>query len=73
MRSLRLQRAADLLKQNAGSVSEICFNLGFNDHTYFSRAFKKTVWIQPRRIQKRKFVALLLKESPNDPKVLINA
>ncbi len=41
IRSLRLQRAADLLKQNAGNVSEICYNLGFNDQAYFSRAFKK--------------------------------
>jgi two-component system, sensor histidine kinase ChiS len=47
MRSLRLQRAADLLKQNAGSVSEICFNLGFNDHAYFSRAFKKQFGCSP--------------------------
>ena len=47
MRSLRLQRAADLLKQNAGSVSEICFNLGFKDHAYFSRAFKKQFGCSP--------------------------
>ncbi|SHJ24768.1 Signal transduction histidine kinase [Tangfeifania diversioriginum] len=47
MRSLRLQRAADLLKQNAGNVSEICFNLGFNDHAYFSRAFKKQFGCSP--------------------------
>jgi signal transduction histidine kinase/CheY-like chemotaxis protein len=47
IRSLRLQRAADLLKQNAGSVSEICFNLGFNDHAYFSRAFKKQFGCSP--------------------------
>jgi signal transduction histidine kinase/DNA-binding response OmpR family regulator len=47
MRSLRLQRAADLLKQNSASVSEICFNLGFNDHAYFSRAFKKQFGCSP--------------------------
>jgi len=47
MRSLRLQRAADLLKQNAGNVSEICFNLGFNDQAYFSRAFKKQFGCSP--------------------------
>ncbi|QIA09644.1 ATP-binding protein [Draconibacterium halophilum] len=41
IRSLRLQRAADLLKQNSASVSEICYNLGFSDLSYFSRAFKK--------------------------------
>lgn len=47
MRSLRLQRAADLLQQNSASVSEICFNLGFNDHAYFSRAFKKQFGCSP--------------------------
>jgi two-component system, sensor histidine kinase ChiS len=41
IRSFRLQRAADLLKQNAGTVSEISYKVGFSDHSYFSRAFKK--------------------------------
>jgi two-component system, sensor histidine kinase ChiS len=47
MRSLRLQRAADLLKQNSESISVICYNLGFNDHAYFSRAFKKQFGCSP--------------------------
>jgi len=47
MRSLRLQRAADLLKQNAGTVSEICYQLDFNDPAYFSRAFKKQFGCSP--------------------------
>lgn len=47
MRSLRLQRAADLLKQSSGNVSEICFNMGFNDLAYFSRAFKKQFGCTP--------------------------
>ncbi|MFW6246011.1 MAG: ATP-binding protein, partial [Tangfeifania sp.] len=48
IRSLRLQRASDLLKQNAGSISEICYNLGFTDQAYFSRAFKKQFGVSPR-------------------------
>ena len=47
IRSLRLQRAADLLKQNAGSVAEICYKVGFNDQAYFSRAFKKQFGYSP--------------------------
>ena len=47
IRSLRLQRAADLLKQNAGTVAEICYKLGFNDQAYFSRAFKKQFGYSP--------------------------
>lgn len=48
IRSLRLQRAADLLKLKAGSISEICYGLGFTDQAYFSRAFKKQFGITPR-------------------------
>lgn len=47
IRSLRLQRAADLLKQNAGTVAEICYKVGFNDQAYFSRAFKKQFGYSP--------------------------
>jgi two-component system, sensor histidine kinase ChiS len=47
IRSLRLQRAADLLVQKAGSVSEICYSVGFSDNAYFSRAFKKQFGCSP--------------------------
>ena len=47
IRSLRLQRAADLLEKNAGNVSEICFKVGFSDNAYFSRAFKKQFGFSP--------------------------
>ena len=47
MRSLRLQRAADLLKQNTGTIAEICYQLDFNDPAYFSRAFKKQFGCSP--------------------------
>lgn len=47
MRSLRLHRAADLLKQKAGTISEICYQLDFNDPAYFSRTFKKQFGCSP--------------------------
>lgn len=52
MRSLRLQRAADLLKQNAGTISEICYQLDFNDPAYFSKAFKKQFGCSPSKYVK---------------------
>ncbi len=52
IRSLRLQRAADLLKQNAGTVAEICYKVGFNDQAYFSRAFKKQFNCSPTDFKK---------------------
>ncbi len=47
MRSLCLQRAADLLKSKAGTVAGICYQLGFTDQAYFSRAFKKQFGCSP--------------------------
>lgn len=52
IRSFRLQRAAELLKQNAGSVAEICYKVGFNDQAYFSRAFKKQFGCSPSDYKK---------------------
>lgn len=51
-RSLRLQRAANLLKQNAGNVAEICYKVGFNDQAYFSRSFKKQFGCSPSDYRK---------------------
>ncbi|HSL90341.1 MAG TPA: response regulator, partial [Ignavibacteriaceae bacterium] len=52
IRSLRLQRSADLLLQNAGSVAEICYKVGFNDQGYFTRAFKKQFGVTPSEYKK---------------------
>ncbi len=41
IRTMRLQRAAQLLEQKAGTVSEIAYQVGFQDVNYFSRLFKK--------------------------------
>ena len=45
--SLRLHMAATLLHQKAGTVAEIGYKLGYNDHAYFSRAFKKQFGCSP--------------------------
>jgi len=47
IRTFRLQRAADLLKQKGGTVSEISYQVGFTDNAYFSRAFKKQFGCSP--------------------------
>jgi AraC-like DNA-binding protein len=41
IRTLRLQRAARLLQTASGTVSEIAYKVGFNNLSYFSRAFLK--------------------------------
>lgn len=41
IQSIRLQRAADMLRQNTGSVSEIAFQTGFSSAAYFVKCFKQ--------------------------------
>jgi YesN/AraC family two-component response regulator len=41
LRTLRLKRAAQLLKKSAGTVTEIAYEVGFNNPSYFSRIFRK--------------------------------
>ena len=49
IRTLRLTRAAQLLKQNFGSVSEVAFEAGFSNPTYFSECFRKQFGIPPSK------------------------
>ena len=47
IRTLRLQRAAQLLGQDAGTVAEIAYAVGFNDPKYFSRLFRQVYGVSP--------------------------
>ncbi len=47
IRHLRLQRAAQLLEQEAGTVSEIAYAIGFKKPAYFSELFRKTFGTSP--------------------------
>jgi len=41
IRTLRLQRAALLLRSASGNVSEVAYKVGFNNLSHFSKAFRK--------------------------------
>ncbi|MEK6783712.1 MAG: DNA-binding response regulator, partial [Bacteroidota bacterium] len=41
IRKLRLQRAAQLLQQNWGPVSQVAYEVGFSNLSYFSKVFKE--------------------------------
>lgn len=49
LRSLRLKRAAFLLNKSQMNVSEIAFQVGFNDPKYFSKHFKNEFGVLPSK------------------------
>ncbi len=51
IRSMRLQRAKQLLEQNAGTVSEIAYMVGFNNIPYFSKAFREVFGKPPSEVK----------------------
>lgn len=47
IRSVRMKRAAQLFQQKAGSISEIAYQVGFNNLSYFTRCFKEYYNVTP--------------------------
>ena len=48
LRSIRLKRAAELLKQNRFSVSEVMFMVGISNASYFSKCFTNEFGVTPK-------------------------
>jgi DNA-binding response OmpR family regulator len=53
VRSMRLQRAVELLKQKAGTVAEIAYMVGFGSQAYFTKCFHEQFGCSPKEYQKR--------------------
>jgi signal transduction histidine kinase/ligand-binding sensor domain-containing protein/DNA-binding response OmpR family regulator len=54
VRSVRLSKAAELLRQNAGNVAEITYQVGFSSQAYFSKCFHQEFGCSPTEYKKRK-------------------
>jgi signal transduction histidine kinase/ligand-binding sensor domain-containing protein/DNA-binding response OmpR family regulator len=53
IRTIRLKRAAQLLKQQKLTVAEVTYNVGFNDLQYFRTCFKKQFGVSPSEYMAR--------------------
>ncbi len=49
IRAIRLEQARHMLEARAGTVSEIAFDVGFNNLSYFARSYKKKFGFSPSR------------------------
>ena len=52
IRSIRLLHAKELLATTNKTVSEIAYEVGFNDPSWFSRAFKDEFGVSPSTVYK---------------------
>jgi AraC-like DNA-binding protein len=53
MRSMRMKRAAQLLRESELNVSEVAYEVGYNNPRYFSIQFKEEYGISPSNYQEK--------------------
>ena len=52
IRSVRLQKAKELIQTTNSNISEVAYDVGFNDLSWFSRAFKEEFGFAPSEHRK---------------------
>ncbi len=50
---IRVEKAADLLRHDPASISEISGMVGYSDHSYFTKVFKKLTGLSPSHYRKQ--------------------
>ena len=51
IKTLRMNRAAELLKNETVTVAEVCYQVGISDPHYFAKVFKQQFGISPKKYQ----------------------
>ena len=57
IRSIRLERAKQLLEQGVGNITEIAYKVGFSSQSYFTRCFQEHFGKPPSAFQKKSFIS----------------
>lgn len=52
IRSVRMERAMELLKKHQASIAEVAYETGFSEPAYFSRVFKNHFGFSPSEVKK---------------------
>lgn len=52
IRTIRLEKAKELLETTEMNVSEVCFAVGFNSPNYFSKVFQEEFGVAPRAVRR---------------------
>lgn len=52
IRNIKMQHAAELLKSNTGSIQDVMWAVGYNDHKTFAQVFRDTFGKSPSEYQK---------------------
>jgi len=55
IRSIRLKKAVQLMKEGNHKVNEIGYIVGFNSHNYFTKSFKKQFGMSPSDFIRKNF------------------
>ena len=54
VQEMRLEQAAEMLLKMNISVTEVALNSGYNNMSYFSKAFKERFGMTPKKFSERK-------------------
>lgn len=53
IRTIRLKKAAELIQENKYRIGDVCFMVGINSSSYFSKLFFKQFGISPKEFEKQ--------------------